>query len=219
MNLDELVDLHIHTTFSDGYSTPTSVIEKAIAKNLKHICITDHYSTSKPALGTRDELENYHQILTELKREFSSKIHVSVGIEVDLLSISSLDMLKTISWDLVLFEYVFTASNWEETFKKVIKFKQCCKSDYNVGLAHTRFSRVTHSKFEHVMNSIRENEIIIELNTRYKNYLDTWFNYLDDQNWYSIGSDAHSLDRVGDVSGALAFLYNRNIPVNRIIDI
>ena len=40
---------------------------------------------------------------------------------------------------------------------------------------------------------------------------------LDDQNWYSIGSDAHSLERIGDVKGALSFLYDRDIPVNRII--
>ena len=69
------------------------------------------------------------------------------------------------------------------------------------------------------MSSIRENEIIIELNTRYKNYNDTWFSYLDDDNWYSIGSDAHSLERIGDVGGALSFLYNRDIPVNRIIQL
>ena len=219
MKPDDLMDLHIHTTFSDGYSTPTSVIEAAIAKNLKKISITDHYSTSKPALGSIDELEDYYHVITALKRKFSPQIQISVGIEVDMLSIDSLDLLKSFSWDLILFEYVFTASNWEEMFKKVIKFKQSHKSDCYIGLAHTRFRRVTHSKFEQVMNSIRENEIIIELNTRYKNYLDPWFNYLDDQNWYSIGSDAHSLDRVGDVSEALSFLYNRNIPVNRIIQI
>ena len=219
MKPEELIDLHIHTTLSDGYSSPLRVIQTAITKNLKRICITDHYSTTKPALSMIDELEIYHQIIQKLKRKFSDQIQISIGIEVDLLSISSLDALKTIPWDLILFEYVFTSSNWEETFKKVIKFKQDCKSICNVGLAHTRFRRVTHSKFEQVMSSIRENEIIIELNTRYKNYLDPWFNYLDDQNWYSIGSDAHSLDRIGDVSGALSFLYNRNIPVNRIIQI
>ncbi|MCK4847805.1 MAG: PHP domain-containing protein [Candidatus Heimdallarchaeota archaeon] len=217
MKPEESIDLHIHTTFSDGYSSPESVIQTAIAKNLKQICITDHFSTSKPALNTIDELENYYQILQKLKRKFSAQIRVSIGIEVDLLSISSLDILKTISWDLILFEYVFTSPYWEENFRKVIKFKQSSKSQ--VGLAHTRFSRVTQSKFEQVMNSIRENEVIIELNTRYRNYHDPWFNYLDEENWYSIGSDAHSCERVGDVKEALSFLYKRNIPVTRIIQI
>ncbi len=218
MKAEELIDLHIHTNYSDGYSTPLSVIKTAVTKKLKRICITDHYSHYKPALNSIDELDNYYQNLTELNRKFA-QIDVSIGIEVDLLSVNSLENLNTIPWDLVLFEYVFIVSDWEETFKNIIKFKHSCKSDINIGLAHTRFSRVTHSKFEQVMSSIRENEIIIELNTRYKNYNDTWFSYLDEDNWYSIGSDAHSLERIGDVGGALSFLSNRDIPVNRIIQL
>jgi putative hydrolase len=216
MKAEELIDLHLHTNYSDGYSTPLSVIKAAVTKKLKKICITDHYSHYKPALNSIDELNSYYQNLTDLNRKFS-QIDVSIGIEVDLLSVNSLENLDNIPWDLVLFEYVFASSNWEETFKNVIKFKQNCNSSFNIGLAHTRFSRVTHSKADQVLRSIRENEIIIELNTRYRNYKDAWFSYLDDQNWYSIGSDAHSLERIGDVKGALSFLYNRDIPVNRII--
>jgi histidinol phosphatase-like PHP family hydrolase len=216
MKAEELIDLHIHTSYSDGYSTPLSVIETAITKKLRKICITDHYSYFKPALNSIDGLRNYYHDITELNRKFD-QIDVSVGIEVDLLSINSLENLNTIPWDLILFEYVFASWNWEETFKNIIKFKQICKSDFNIGLAHTRFSRVTHSKAEQIFKSIRENEIIIELNTRYRNYKDSWFSYLDDQNWFSIGSDAHSLEQIGDVNGALSFLYDRDIPVNRII--
>ena len=216
MKPEELIDLHIHTTHSDGYSTPLNVIEYAVSKNIKQICITDHYSNSKPALSTENELENYYNDLLELRKKFP-EIFIGIGIEIDLFSISSLDYLNEIPWDLVLFEYVFMVSNWEEMLKTIIKFKRRCKYRCNVGLAHTRFSRVTHSKFNQIFNSIRENELIIELNTRYRNYDDPWFNYLDDQNWFSIGSDAHSIERIGDIKGALSFLYNRNIPVNRII--
>jgi histidinol phosphatase-like PHP family hydrolase len=215
----EVCDLHIHTKYSDGYSTPIEAIQKALTQNLKRICITDHYSNSKPALGRIDELEIYQRDIKALGKKFSDQIQVSVGLEVDLASVDSLEDLKSFSWDLILFEYVFAESRWENSLKKVIKFKQSCKSRCNVGLAHTRFSRVTHSKFEKVMSSIRENDIIIELNTRYQNYLDPWFNYLDDQYWYSIGSDAHSLESIGNVNGALSFLYDRNIPINRIIQL
>ena len=37
-----MVDLHVHTTASDGQYTPTQIIEKALAKNMKAIAITDH---------------------------------------------------------------------------------------------------------------------------------------------------------------------------------
>ncbi len=35
-------DLHIHTTFSDGSSSPREVVERAIEKKINCICITDH---------------------------------------------------------------------------------------------------------------------------------------------------------------------------------
>ena len=38
------VDLHIHTTASDGKFTPAEIVQKAIASGLKYIAITDHDS-------------------------------------------------------------------------------------------------------------------------------------------------------------------------------
>ena len=37
-----MIDLHIHTTASDGQYTPTQIVEKAASKNIKAIAITDH---------------------------------------------------------------------------------------------------------------------------------------------------------------------------------
>lgn len=39
-----MIDLHVHTTASDGQYTPTQIIEKASKKNIKVIAITDHDS-------------------------------------------------------------------------------------------------------------------------------------------------------------------------------
>ncbi len=38
-------DLHMHTTYSDGISTPKEMVDEAIKKGLKCICITDHDQT------------------------------------------------------------------------------------------------------------------------------------------------------------------------------
>lgn len=35
-------DLHIHSTFSDGTSSPQEIVKVAIARNIDCICITDH---------------------------------------------------------------------------------------------------------------------------------------------------------------------------------
>lgn len=37
-----MIDLHVHTTASDGQYTPTEIINKAIEKKIKAIAITDH---------------------------------------------------------------------------------------------------------------------------------------------------------------------------------
>ena len=39
-----LVDLHLHSTFSDGRYTPTQLVEEAVAKGIGVIAITDHDS-------------------------------------------------------------------------------------------------------------------------------------------------------------------------------
>ncbi len=36
------VDLHVHSSFSDGLSKPERIVEQAKAKGLKHIAISDH---------------------------------------------------------------------------------------------------------------------------------------------------------------------------------
>ena len=69
------------------------------------------------------------------------------------------------------------------------------------------------------MNAIQQYGLIIELNTGYQNYLDPWFNYLDEENRFSIGSDAHSLEQLGNINGGISFLKSRNIPTDRIIEL
>lgn len=41
-----LVDLHIHSTFSDGFLTPQEIVEAAKKKNIEVISITDHDSVN-----------------------------------------------------------------------------------------------------------------------------------------------------------------------------
>ena len=41
-----MIDLHVHTTASDGQYTPAQIIQKASEKNIKVIAITDHDTTA-----------------------------------------------------------------------------------------------------------------------------------------------------------------------------
>ncbi len=45
MSLPKL-NLHIHTTYSDGKNTINQIVKTAIKLGLDYICITDHFSNS-----------------------------------------------------------------------------------------------------------------------------------------------------------------------------
>ena len=210
-------DFHVHSNFSDGFSPVEEIITFGIGKDIDQICFTDHYSYFKPAI-TDETMDQYYNVIQNLKKTYSNEIQIFVGIEVDTSSIADFSQLGSHSWDLILFEYVFNLPEWSTIFSEVKKFVNDFPNK-NIGFAHTRFSRVTHAKFDEVMRFILENDLIIELNSSYQNYLDPWFNYLDESNIFSVGSDAHHLAQLGKISGALDFLRGKNIPFDRIIEL
>ncbi len=61
-----IVDLHTHTTASDGGLTPQALVERAIERGVDMLAITDH-----------DTLDAYQQLGTELR----NAIHLVVGAE------------------------------------------------------------------------------------------------------------------------------------------
>lgn len=210
-----IIDYHIHTSFSDGFFSPRDMILAAAERGIQEVCITDHYSNWKPALSNL-VFEEYYTTLNEMRNHESLGTKIFIGIEVDITSIDALYPLQDFQWDLILFEYVFAQSNWEKKFQQVLNFKRK-NQNYKVGLAHTRFTRVSESKIDYVLKKIREFEIIIELNTGYGNYMDSWFSYLDNEFWYSIGSDSHHKQSLGNTAHAINFLKERNISLDNII--
>lgn len=66
------VDLHIHTTASDGTFSPTEVIKKAMELNLKAIAITDHDNVDGLAEANKFAKENNFELINGI--EFSCNI-------------------------------------------------------------------------------------------------------------------------------------------------
>jgi len=80
------IDLHTHTTFSDGTLTPTEIINYAAKKNIKAIAITDHDNfdgVSEAVLcGKKHNIEVISGI--EMSTDFFSKeIHI-LGLFIDI---------------------------------------------------------------------------------------------------------------------------------------
>ena len=106
----EMMNLHNHTTFSDGRYPPRDIIEAGIEYNLTYIAITDHYMTRKVDSIPFDGLVDYIREITTLAEEFQDDINVLCGVEIDACK-ERTDFLKLQYEDLkeldfVLFEHV-----------------------------------------------------------------------------------------------------------------
>ena len=66
----QLVDLHLHSTFSDGRYTPTMLVDEAVAKGIGVIAITDHDSWNGMAEAR------------EAAKRYDGRIRVLTGVEL-----------------------------------------------------------------------------------------------------------------------------------------
>ena len=64
------IDLHVHTTASDGTFTPSEVVKEAINRKLSVIAITDHDTTK----GVKEALETL--------KTFNEELIVVPGVEI-----------------------------------------------------------------------------------------------------------------------------------------
>ncbi|HOI31238.1 MAG: histidinol-phosphatase [Bacteroidales bacterium] len=78
-------NLHTHTIFSDGKSTPEEVVKSAIDSGLQSLGFSDHAPV--PFLNSfsiaEGELSNYIAKIEQLKTEFANRIEIMLSLEVD----------------------------------------------------------------------------------------------------------------------------------------
>ena len=81
-------DLHVHTVFSDGKSTPEQVVLSAIEKGLSTIGFSDHSYTpfDKGYCLKEEKISDYINEISSLKEKYSDKIEILCGIEQDYYS-------------------------------------------------------------------------------------------------------------------------------------
>lgn len=83
----ELIDLHVHSTFSDGTMTPTELVRYAKKKGLKAIAITDHDTVNgiEEALIEGQKLGVEIVPGVEITCDYGREVHV-LGLELDYKS-------------------------------------------------------------------------------------------------------------------------------------
>lgn len=80
-------DYHVHTSFStDSDAPPREVIETAINKGVKNLCITDHMDCEwpeDPDLFIFD-VKEYFETFTKLREKYKDKLNLQIGMELGL---------------------------------------------------------------------------------------------------------------------------------------
>lgn len=195
------MDLHVHTTYSDGNSKPRAVIEKAIALGIKDLGITDHYGhLERYAITSAAQLDEYITELKRLKQFYQPKINIWIGLETSILNGLPFPQLNKL--DYLLFEDI-------EMAPKLTHFISQVKPNLTipVGIAHTQFILLENSG-----EVVEKERIFIELNTHYPDrYRSNWaksiWQKLASRDIHlSVGSDAHDIKRVGDAGDAIRFI-------------
>ena len=200
------MDLHVHTTYSDGSSKPAAMIEKAIALGIKDLGITDHYGgLEQYSIVSIVGLDGYISELTRLKQLHRPKINVWIGLETAILDDLPFPQLNKL--DYVLFEDV-------EMDPRLGYLVTHVKPNLRVpvGMAHPQILLLEKS-----VDIVEKEGIFIELNTHYPDrYKGNWARSVWDQLLprdicVSVASDAHNIRRVGDTGDAMRFIKENNL--------
>ena len=200
------IDLHVHTTHSDGRNNPEFVIKKAIDMGLTNLGIADHFGGLEAyAIVSLQSLERYIAELTQLKEQYSSQIYIWIGVETAVLDSLPFDYLNRL--DFMLFEDIEADPRLSHFINHVQP-----KLNIPIGIAHPQIIFL-----EKTASIIEKNDIFIELNTHYPDrYRSKWagivWNKLAAKEiMISIASDAHDVKRVGDTSDAVNYVTENNL--------
>lgn len=215
-------DLHTHTFFSDGKSSPEENVLSAIALGLKTIAITDHAPCH--AYGVRGErFSRLKDEVARLKNVYSDKIEILFGMEFNMTGFGKCELEKLDDvFDIRLFGV--HRAVWGDSFTLGLSASGILKSRFDGRL----LARATAKAFENypidvlvhpslyvrtdvptLMEDMTKNGSIkrvkLEINASHNVLTKEELILMRDAGAiFSLGSDAHKKERVGDFKRALA---------------
>ena len=236
-------DLHTHTVYSHGKGTIADNAKAAAEKGLYGIGITDH-GFSHPAFGMRrKKLDEMRANCTAAEKEYGVK--VLLGIESNLrgecgsIDVTEKDYPKL---DLILagvhrFIYykslgdfvhllcgnVVRSAIGSKPSARLVAYNTRC---YINAVKNNPIDVLTHVGYLCFCNPVEIAKVCadygtyMEINTKKTHLTDEqWQKVLDTDVRFVIDSDAHSVDRIGDIALAEDLLSRVDIPLSRIDNI
>ena len=225
------MNLHIHSTFSDGKVSIRKMVKSALKLNLDYIAITDHFTDSwkdwVSKLKDIDKISEYLGEITECQnyiREHGKKLVVFKGLEVDLGS-SARFIKKNIQpskFDLILFEYLQDVDTIA-FIKNIINFwKRKIRNIGElpiIGLAHLDPSYFMYDNLDILISFLKNYSIYFEFNPSYPTYYsrknEIFLAKLRDNNIpVAIGCDSHSISSINNIEEPLGMIKYYNLESN-----
>ena len=200
------IDLHLHTQYSDGDGTIPEIAEKALKKGFTAIAFTDHTNIEGDFLNTRYGKQNFATYLADIQKARVNFPGITIwcGIEISenfgVIPYSVESIFR--ACDLILVD----GYDVKNPFLSAQRIRDSCELSRmfgkNIGVAHPKFNEMTPTDWSIITRS----QIFLELNNPKLNKaqiaaIKRAISQSSAQSViWSVGSDAHSLELVGDVS-------------------
>ena len=216
MKLPKL-NLHIHSTYSDGKNSISQIVSSALDKGLDYICITDHFTNSWkadiiPNLNSLDKIEMYLEEIGQFQKyllDEERQMALFKGIEIDLNSTEKfiLNSISPAKFDIIIFEYLESIEGIS-FIKKIINYwkknSKNSKAFPLIGLAHFDPSFFVINGMNILIDFLTQNQIFFEFNSSYPQFYSqkyhSFFDQLKKRNvLVSIGCDSHHISRLKDI--------------------
>jgi len=224
-----MMNLHNHTTYSDGRFSPRDIVEASIRAGLGAVGISDHYRTTRTRSLMPAGIDEYVEHLRRLAIHYKDTIRVLVGLEIDASperteDLAYLPVAQLNKMDYLLFENIQDEESGGMSLWELFDMRK--EIEPPVGLAHNdiarNFAEIEHSVLIPVLET---NHLFLELcpsqrhaklqRPLYRQSLDFFTRLKGTNVELSVGSDTHdNLEDVGDIGDALAFVRELGLEKN-----
>ncbi len=179
-----MIDIHNHTNYSDGEHTPEEIVINAANNGIQTIGISDHHKAFFMEHPHYKDFNSYINEINNLKKKYSEKIKISLGIEININfkyknDENRIPYEELQGLDYVLLERIEGIAPFEYPGKYHIKFKDISiiaeRIRNKIGLAHTDIFKLSEIYSEdkgleygmdYVLGTMEKYNIFWELNTQ-----------------------------------------------------
>lgn len=233
-------DYHTHTIYSHGKGSIRENVEAAIAKGLKTIAITDHGPGHRFYGVSLENLYKMREEIDSLNEEYN-EIQILLGVEANVMNYNGEidvndEILGLIDILLLGYHYGIIPTNISSClnlyirnfFSKILKLKDSKIVEKNTDALIKAINKypvkiITHPgskawlNIERLANECARQNVLLEINSSHSQLsVESLEIALTTGVKFSIDSDAHSPERVGDFEKGLDRIKKLNIPKDRI---